>query len=361
MEREARGFEPGADRRADHVHRFGERDVLAVDGQPIDPDRWDRRFEAGGPSAVEAKRRRARLEEPAGDPIDEAAGFFDQRAQPIVRGHRHTDPLSAQVRDGGVHGYGRSCRGAGVVVGFRSSRDGSGTSAVGAGRRSFRGGSAEPAGAAVRSVRAVETGTSSGTALRGVATAPSPRPGGRGSSVTTLRGVDAVPSVRAGGASSAAALRGVATAPSVRPSGGAASRRPRCAPATARYRRSRSCAASPLLVALLERFGLLIGAHVERERRVRILRALVHRLDLTPARVTRLLALLALAPDLQERVLFLESVDGLEPLTERALRRATRTRSWEAQRAIYRSLLLPSSGNPRQGIAPPAASVSLAR
>jgi len=80
------------------------------------------------------------------------------------------------------------------------------------------------------------------------------------------------------------------------------------------------------------------------------------RLDLTPARVTQLLALLALAPDLQERVLFLESLDGLEPLTERALRRATRTRSWEAQRAICRTLLPTSSGNPRQGIVLPAAS-----
>ncbi len=73
------------------------------------------------------------------------------------------------------------------------------------------------------------------------------------------------------------------------------------------------------------------------------------RLDLTRARVTQLLALLALAPDLQEHVLFLESVDGIEPLTERALRRAIRTWSWEAQRAIYRSLPPTSSGNPRQG------------
>lgn len=85
------------------------------------------------------------------------------------------------------------------------------------------------------------------------------------------------------------------------------------------------------------------------------------RLDLTPARVTQLLALLALAPDLQERVLFLESVDGLEPLTERALRRATRTRSWEAQRALCRSLLPTRPGSLRQGIGPPAASEPCAR
>ncbi len=58
------------------------------------------------------------------------------------------------------------------------------------------------------------------------------------------------------------------------------------------------------------------------------------RLDITRARVTQLLALLALAPDLQVRVLFLESIDGIEPLTERALRLVTRARSWVEQRAI---------------------------
>jgi hypothetical protein len=74
------------------------------------------------------------------------------------------------------------------------------------------------------------------------------------------------------------------------------------------------------------------------------------RLDLTRARVTQLLALLALAPDLQEHVLFLELVDGIEPLTERALRRAIRTWSWDAQRAIYQSLTPPASAEPRQGV-----------
>jgi hypothetical protein len=56
------------------------------------------------------------------------------------------------------------------------------------------------------------------------------------------------------------------------------------------------------------------------------------RLGFSRARVTQLLALLQLAPDLQERVLFLEAVDGIEPLTERALRAVTRARSWEEQR-----------------------------
>jgi hypothetical protein len=74
------------------------------------------------------------------------------------------------------------------------------------------------------------------------------------------------------------------------------------------------------------------------------------RFDLTRARVTQLLALLALAPDLQEHVLFLESVDGIEPLTERALRRAIRSWSWDAQRAIYQSLTPTPSGKPQQGV-----------
>jgi hypothetical protein len=69
------------------------------------------------------------------------------------------------------------------------------------------------------------------------------------------------------------------------------------------------------------------------------------RLDLTRARVTQLLALLALAPDLQERVLFLESIDGIEPLTERALRLVTHTRSWEDQRGICRSLIPTQAGS----------------
>ena len=57
------------------------------------------------------------------------------------------------------------------------------------------------------------------------------------------------------------------------------------------------------------------------------------RLGLTPPRITQLLAMLQLAPDLQERVLFLEAVDGREPLTERELRPLTRLLCWDEQRA----------------------------
>jgi len=44
------------------------------------------------------------------------------------------------------------------------------------------------------------------------------------------------------------------------------------------------------------------------------------RLGLSRGRVTQLCDLTLLAPDIQERLLFLESVDGQEPLSERALR-----------------------------------------
>ena len=65
------------------------------------------------------------------------------------------------------------------------------------------------------------------------------------------------------------------------------------------------------------------------------------RLGVTRARVTQLAALLHLAPDLQERVLFLEAIDGIEPLTERALRGVTPARCWAEQRAIWDRLFGP--------------------
>jgi len=48
------------------------------------------------------------------------------------------------------------------------------------------------------------------------------------------------------------------------------------------------------------------------------------RLGLSRARISQLLDLTLLAPQIQERILFAESVDGLEPLSERALRAAVR-------------------------------------
>jgi hypothetical protein len=59
------------------------------------------------------------------------------------------------------------------------------------------------------------------------------------------------------------------------------------------------------------------------------------RLGLTRARVTQLLDLTLLAPEIQEQILFAESVDGIEPVSERAVRIATSARSWVEQGRIH--------------------------
>ena len=59
------------------------------------------------------------------------------------------------------------------------------------------------------------------------------------------------------------------------------------------------------------------------------------KLGLTRARVTQLLDLLLLAPDLQAAVLALEAVDGAEPMSERALRAVAHAGSWVEQRAAW--------------------------
>jgi hypothetical protein len=58
------------------------------------------------------------------------------------------------------------------------------------------------------------------------------------------------------------------------------------------------------------------------------------RLGVTRPRITQLLYLLQLAPDIQEQVLFLAAVDGIEPLTERTLRPVTRATEWAQQRLL---------------------------
>jgi hypothetical protein len=89
-----------------------------------------------------------------------------------------------------------------------------------------------------------------------------------------------------------------------------------------------------IMLALAHTIDAAIGA-----RRLRDQRDAAQRLGLTPPRVTQLLALLQLAPDLQERLLFLEAVDGVEPLTERELRPLTRLPCWTDQRANAPSAL----------------------
>jgi hypothetical protein len=66
--------------------------------------------------------------------------------------------------------------------------------------------------------------------------------------------------------------------------------------------------------------------------------AVARKLGLTRARITQLLDLTLLAPDLQVRVLELEAVDGREPVSERDLRGIAHAGSWSQQRAAWTSL-----------------------
>ena len=61
-------------------------------------------------------------------------------------------------------------------------------------------------------------------------------------------------------------------------------------------------------------------------------------LGMTTTSLTRLLDLALLAPDIQEKVLFMEAVDGKEPITERALREVVRHMSWVDQRRVWRAM-----------------------
>lgn len=63
--------------------------------------------------------------------------------------------------------------------------------------------------------------------------------------------------------------------------------------------------------------------------------AVARKLGLTRARVTQLLDLLLLAPDLQLLVLELEAVDAVEPASERALRAVAHGGTWEGQRLLW--------------------------
>jgi hypothetical protein len=65
--------------------------------------------------------------------------------------------------------------------------------------------------------------------------------------------------------------------------------------------------------------------------------AVARKLGFTRARITQLLDLLLLAPDIQAHVLELEAVDGVEPMSERALRAVAHAGSWVEQSALLRA------------------------
>ena len=61
------------------------------------------------------------------------------------------------------------------------------------------------------------------------------------------------------------------------------------------------------------------------------------RLGFTRARITQIMDLTLLAPDLQEQILFAEAVDGIEPMTERVLRVITHHVLWSGQSGLSSS------------------------
>jgi len=71
---------------------------------------------------------------------------------------------------------------------------------------------------------------------------------------------------------------------------------------------------------------------------------LARQLGFTRARVTQLLNLTLLAPDIQEAVLALEAVDGVQPTSERALRDVVGAVAWAEQRERWRTALSVGAG-----------------
>jgi hypothetical protein len=89
------------------------------------------------------------------------------------------------------------------------------------------------------------------------------------------------------------------------------------------------------LLALAYHYTALIA-----QGQVRDYADLARQLDLTRARVTQVMQLLHLAPDLQEAVLALPPVfTGHDPIGEKAIRRIAREPLWARQRALWQQLL----------------------
>lgn len=63
------------------------------------------------------------------------------------------------------------------------------------------------------------------------------------------------------------------------------------------------------------------------------------RLGYTKARISLMMNLTLIAPSIQEEVLSLESIDGLEPMGEHAIRAVSEERDWAAQRARWDSMV----------------------
>lgn len=84
------------------------------------------------------------------------------------------------------------------------------------------------------------------------------------------------------------------------------------------------------LMALAIRFDELLSGGVVRNQA-----ELAQLGRVSQARVSQILALLNLAPDIQEAILFLERGDGGERVTERGLREVVGEVEWERQRTMF--------------------------
>lgn len=85
---------------------------------------------------------------------------------------------------------------------------------------------------------------------------------------------------------------------------------------------------------------LALAHHIEtliRQGKVRDRAAAAKRLGLSRSRMTLMLDLTLLAPDIQEEILFAEAVDGREPIRESDARAAARHLDWSTQRAVWRA------------------------
>jgi len=81
-----------------------------------------------------------------------------------------------------------------------------------------------------------------------------------------------------------------------------------------------------VMLALAHKIQDAIDRGVARDRA-----EVARRLGLTRARLTQLMDLTLLAPDIQEQILFSESVDGVEPMSERELRKLRSSGLWQDQ------------------------------
>jgi DNA invertase Pin-like site-specific DNA recombinase len=80
-----------------------------------------------------------------------------------------------------------------------------------------------------------------------------------------------------------------------------------------------------------------------REGRVRSYRSLAEAGHISRARLSQIMHLMDLSPDIQEQLLFLpKTIAGPDPITEKALRQIARSVDWDWQRKQFRTLLMSS-------------------